>query len=462
MNYIGPFFRLNSLNKNSIKNQLLHLSKESIRDILFNSECGIKMPFKNLKTKQSSLNDINTFKSLSPLVSLYSKSSCKLYTSNNKLKWKNSNIKKDILVSSNAYMTLSLLDLCSYYKNLKDVNQKKFNISNLYLVIIKNQLDFYNSYLRNFEGVFVDKTDVSSDLISEIKLENKDENFKFSNQAFLMCAYYKYSVISNEKFSKEYQNFSLDILNMFINFRNDLYSLSFSELNKLTLALNIFYSYSKNEKSYELLLDIFEYLSENYGYIDSNDNIENSSLLCLNSVLLYNNSNMFKFKDYALKIHSSLSDLYNPALGIFIKDTEKKEVKFSCNEIVLYILNSMLVSELCEDKSIHENILVNVFKHQLIESGIIQSWPEAPNIQDCERYKNFSLKSEDLLEETYFKMPTISSPKNTEIASVFFKKITYNKKKKTFSISKKSFYSDNNLFLFFIIIHLFKDYYNTQ
>ncbi|WP_242663063.1 hypothetical protein [Clostridium acetobutylicum] len=460
LKYIGPFFRLNSLNKNSIKNQLVHLSKESIKDIIFNSNCGIKIPTKDLKLKQSSLNDINTFKSVSPLISLYRKSSCKLYSLNNKLKWKNSNIKKDILISSNAYMSLSLLELCDYYNNFKDTNPKKFNMSNLYLIIIKKQLDFYNSYLRNFEGVFVDKADISSDLISEIKLENKDENFKFSNQAFLMCAYYKYSIMSDEKLSKEYKNFSLDILDMFINFRNDLYSLSFTELNKLTLALNIFYDYSKNQKCYELLMDVFEYLSENYSDINLNDNIENHSLLCLNSILLYNNSNIFKFKEYALNIYSSLSDLYNPSLGIFIKDSDKKEIKFSCNEVVLYVVNCILISELCENKSPYESMLVNVFKHQIIESGIIPSWPEVPSIQDAERYKNFSLKSDDLLEESNFKMPTIATPKSAEIASIFFKKITYNKKKRTFAVSKKSFYSDNNMFLFFLIMYLFKNHYN--
>ncbi|PJI09441.1 MULTISPECIES: hypothetical protein [Clostridium] len=458
MKYIGPFFRLNSFNKSSIKNQLFYLSKESLKDIIFNSKCGIKMSSKDLKSKQCPLNDINTFKSFSPLISLYRKSSCKLETVNNKSNWKNSNIKKEILVSSNAYMNLSLLELSSYYAKLKDAYPKKNNMDNLYLFIAKKQLDFCNSYLRNFEGVFIDKSDISNELLSKIELEDKKKNkgFKFSNQALLMCAYYKYSTISQDKFAADYQKFSFDILDMFIRFRNELYSLSFAELNKLSLALNIFYNYSKHEKSYELLIDIFEYLTETYEDTAFNDNIENQCLLCLNAFLLYKNSGILKFKENAIKIYSFLADLYDPSLGIFLKKSNKKDISFSCNEILLYVMNSILISDFCENDNSYENILINTFKHQVLDSGLIPSWPEAPNIDDPERYKNFSLKSEDLLEENNFKMPIIPTPKSAEMASIFFKKVTYNKRKNTFSISKKSFYSDNNMFLFFLIIHLFK------
>lgn len=435
---------------------MFYLSKESIKDIIFHSHCGIKMSSKDLKSKQCPLNDINTFKSLSPLISLYRKSSCKLETINNKLNWKNSNIKKEILISSNAYMNLSLLELCTYYNEFKGNYPKKANMNNLYLFIAKKQLDFCNSYLRNFEGLFVDKADISSELISKIKLEDKDKNFKFSNQALLMCAYYKYSTISQDKFSEDYRKFSFDILDMFVKFRNELYTLSLAELNKLSLALNIFYNYSKHSKSYELLIDMFEYLTENYEDAAFNDNIENKCLLCLNAFLLYKNSGILKFKENAIEMYSSLADLYDPSLGIFIKENNKKDISFSCNEILLYIINSILISDFCENNNSYENILINTFKHQVIESGLIPSWPEAPNIDDPERYKHFSLKSDDLLEENNFKMPVMPTPKSAEMASVFFKKVTYNKRKKTFSISKKSFYSDNNMFLFFLIIHLFK------
>ncbi|MCD2347745.1 hypothetical protein [Clostridium guangxiense] len=457
--YIGPFFRSNSTNKDNIKNQLFHLSKEAIKDIVFNSKCGITFPLKDIKTKDISLNDISTFKSFSPLICIYKKSSCNLYTLDKKLSWDDSSYRKNIIISSNAYMTLCLMELSNYFLKFKSTYPKKFYLNPIYISTAKKQIDFYTSYLRNSEGVFIDKKDISNGLTSEIKLEAKGKDFKFSDQALLMCAHYKFSTLYTGKNSSEYKNFSFDILKMLLHFKDDLYNLSSRELNKLILALNIFFDYSKNIKAYELLIDLFEFTCENH-IINYSGNITNSCLLCLNSILLYKSSKLTKFKDTALKMYSLLQDLFIPEDGMFFKQGEKKECTFYSTEIILYLINSILICDLCDDPKEYDSIIEDVFKHQLIESGIIASWPAVPSLDNPERYKNFSLKAEDLIDENNFKMSSMPTPELSQIAPIFFKKINFNKKKRTFSDTKQSFYSDNNMFIFFIIIYCFKHFFD--
>lgn len=459
LKYIGPFFRLNSLNKNNIESQLFHLSKEAIKDIVFNSKCGITFPIKDIKTKDIPQNDINTFKSFSPLMCIYKKSSCNLYKLDKKLTWDDSSYRKNIIVSANAYTTLCLMELSNYFLKFKSTYSKIFYLNPLYISTAKKQIDFYTSYLRNPEGVFVDKKDISNGLTSEIKLDDKCKSFKFSDQALIMCAHYKLSTLYKGKNSAEYKNFSFDILKMLINFKDELYNLSSRELNKLILALNIFFDYSKDLKAYELLIDLFEFICENH-IINYSGNITNSCLLCLNSILLYKNSKLIKFKDTALKMYSMLQDLFSPEYEMFFKQDDKKECTFYSTEIILYIVNSILISNLCEDSKESDSMTENVFRHLLIESGIIASWPQVPSLDNPERYKGFSLKAEDLIDENNFKMPALPTPESSLIAPIFFKKISFNKKKRTFSAPKQCFYSDNNMFIFFIIIYCFKHHFN--
>lgn len=52
LRYIGPFLRMNKLSLEQVESQLFHLSKESIKQLVFNSKCGIILDPKesNLKT----------------------------------------------------------------------------------------------------------------------------------------------------------------------------------------------------------------------------------------------------------------------------------------------------------------------------------------------------------------------------------------------------------------------------
>ena len=90
-------------------------------------------------------------------------------------------------------------------------------------------------------------------------------------------------------------------------------------------------------------------------------------------------------------------------------------------------------------------------------SGLVTSWPEAPTLDDYERYRGLSLVSTDMLDESFFRMPNALNPSSSGMAPVFNKYIVYNRRKNSFTVSKNTFESNRNFLIFYIFIYLFKD-----
>ena len=452
MNFLGPFLRVNTLNKNNIRNQFFYLSKESLKDIVFDSKCGVYIPARDLKSKSFSKIDINTINLNSPLLCIYKKADAKLKMKEGTLNWNESKVKKEITINSNAFMTLSLLELVEYYRSFKKIDDTKYALSSLYLKLCKEQLEFYASYFRNKDGLFVDKKDITDPMQEEFTFEDKNAKFKFSDQAFMMAAYYKYYSFDNDE--QEYEKFALDILDMFTLYKEEIYNVSFEELNKICLALNIFYKYSGLEKCENLLIDFLDLLIDQYNTKPSliiNAKLDYSCMLFINCILMYNSTSMHKFKDTSDDLYEKLTKLYDSEKGLLLKESSEKEVTFTSDEIMLYIYSFMLYSDsnTIDDNS---NMLQDIFKHQILDSGIVLSWPDSPSLDDSEHYRNFSLKSEDLIQDDNFRAPEAPTPENNELASIFIKSIVYNKRKENFKQSKSSFDSSKNMFIFFLTI----------
>ncbi len=459
LKYIGHFMRINVLTKENIKNQLFFFSKETLQNTILNSKCGITIPSNEVRIKNISLNDINISNSISPLLCIYKKASCKLINTNDSLLWNEEKFKKEICITGNSLMTLCLLELVEYFQSFKNSDEKKYLLSNYYLLIAQKQLDFYISYFRNSDGVFVDKTDLSDIITNEVKFEDKNKNFDFADQAFLMAALYKYYDLSNSKNCQNYKNFSLEILAMFLEYKDELYEASMSKLSKLCLGLQTFYNYSKNLDALNLLIDLSDLIDDKFSdeiLNLSEKNLSDRCLVSINYFSLYKVTGIIKFKDYGERINNKLIELYDPVSGIFLKDSEKKEIIYSCDEIVLYLITLILQSELDEKNNDINLIILDVYKHVLINSGIISSWPEAPSLDDAERYENFSMDEKDFLDDYNFRMENIATPENSEMAPVYLKNVTFNRKKASFVQNKFSFDSTKNMFINFITISLFK------
>lgn len=458
MRYIGPFFRMNSLSEKDICGQLFYLSKEAIKTIVLNSKCGIISSYRASK-KSSSNNDISILNNFSPLICLYRKASPIFIHSKTSHGFDESTFKKEITPSTNALMTLCLLELSDYYSHYTNKARNVTSLEKSYKFLAKEQLEFYSEHLRNSEGLFVEKKNISEGNSKGYNLVEKDKKFNFSDQAFMMNAYYLYSIYNPEdSVSEEYRNFSLQILEMFFDFKDALYNISFDEGCKILLAFNVFYSYSENEKCKSLITDISDFLINKFEekdyYISS---LDSCSLLAISLLDSYKHTNIITFKEKSSEIFSKLEGLYDEEKGIFLKLSDKKDFKYSSLEICFYFLAILLNTRERDLMQENKSIISNLYKKYFINSTLVTSWPEAPTLDEVERYRGLSLRSNDMLDESFFRMPNLPSPENSGIAPIFSKNITYSRKKDVFSKSRDSFDSNKNLLIFFSLIHYFKD-----
>lgn len=457
MRYIGPFFRMNSLSQNEISGQLFYLSKESVKTLVLNSKCGLLAQIRS--SKKSSINDISILNNFSPLLCLYRKASPMFIHSKTSHGFEESSFRKEINPSTNAFMTLSLLELSDYYSNYSDDNRNVVSLEKPYLYLAKEQLQFYSENLRNDEGLFVSKKNTSEANSKGYTLINKDDKFKFSDQAFMMDAYFLYSYLNkNDTESSEYSKFANEILSLFIDYKDALYDLSFSENIQILLALNIYYKYSKNHAAKELIIDLGDFLINKFDEKDYYiDNLDDCALFSICLMESYKHTGIISFKDSYKEVNEKLLSLYNSDKNMFVKISDKKEIKYSCLEINLYLL-CLLIYSSEEDKTNElKPILSSFYRKFYVNSGLLASWPDAPTLDEVERYRNLSLRADDMLEETYFRMPMLPTPKSSGIASIFIKSLIYSKKKDTFTASKLSFDSNKNMFSFYLIIYLLKD-----
>lgn len=448
---------MNSLKSNNIENQLLFFSRESFKHILLNSKCGITTNLQQMKMKNHSNFDINTFKKNSPLLCIYKKSNPKLKVEKDSLCWDEDSFKKEVNLAGNVYMNLMLMDSEKYYSQFEEKDNKLFQLSKLFSLLSVKQLDFFSSYLRSSDGVFVDKKCSSEDSEDKLKFEDKEDKFKFSDQALCMAAYYKASNLPDNADAEAYRIFSLDILNMFLNYKDEIYNLSFDEINKLCFAFSLFYEESQNDDAKHMLFDLYDLLIDKYNDSCAENSpikVDNLCMSFINLDIAHKTLSLLKFKEESDKILESLNSLYDAEKGIFIKETDKKEIEYSAQDVVLYTLCQIIDSKNNPEAS--NSILTDVYKRQLINSGLILSWPDAPTLDCAERYRNFTSKSEDLLEDDYFRMPSIPTPETSELAPVFIKSVKYNKKKAAFEQSKNTFDSSKNMPLLYMIQYILK------
>jgi ferredoxin-fold anticodon binding domain-containing protein len=456
LRYIGPFFKMNKLTPEQIDSQLFHLSKESIKNIVMFSNFGIIADASKLTHNIPSTNDINTTNKFSPLLCVYKKASLKLKNKNDITVWNENKFKKDINISSNAYMTLCILELLDYYKNFKKVDKSKFNYYKFYTKLAKEQLEFYAAYLRNEEGVFVDKKDCTDPITEKIKLKDKETPFSFSNQALLMNAYYKCSLYLENEEQEEFKDFAYDIFKMFKNYKDELYELPMQDLNKLCLFLSLFYETSMDEEAKILALDIFDCFVENHIPDDSLKftSIENLSIIYFTAQLLYAHTKLFNLKKLSDKIFFILKKYYDPDYSMLYKSTENKEIKYNASELLLYFA-IMFSRNTTNDTEFEDDELIKLYQNHIINSGIISKWPDVPSLGDIERYRHFEENSTNLLEEQFFKVHDSLENNTSDFTPGFLKAVYYNRSKNEFKQKKTDFDSRENFNLFFLIIYCY-------
>ncbi|WP_341479609.1 hypothetical protein [Clostridium gallinarum] len=458
LRYIGPYFRMNKLSHKEINGQLFHLSKEAIRTLVLESKCGLVDSIKSYKKLSSSI-DITTSTNFSPLLCIYRKSSPNYIHSKNYNGFDEESFKKDISPATNALLTTSILNLSTYYSRFKDVDEKLYAYSEAYKKLSKKQLEFYSINLRNNEGIFIEKRNLSENNYKGFNLVDKNNKFKFSDQAFMMVSYNLYSILyPGDETSIDYNNFSLEILQTLVEFKEKIYDCSFEEICKILLAINMFYSNSKNNDAKILIIDLTDFLINKFDEKDYYiDELDFTSLFVINLLLSFKHTQMITFNEKAKEILNKLLSLYDNDKEAFLKLSSKKELKYSCFDIAFYFLAIFMYAKEDSREKEYKNMISSLYRKYFINSGIITSWPDAPTLDDAERYRGLTFNSTDMLEENFFKMITTSTPSSLGIAPVFRRNVTYSKKKDSFSSSNSSFDSYKNIFIYQLIIFLFKD-----
>lgn len=449
---------MNSLSQKEISAQLFYLSKESVKTLVLNSKCGLIIP--PVRTsKKSSINDISTLNNFSPLLCLYRKASPMFIHNKTSHGFDESTFKKEISPTTNALMTLCLLELSKYYSHFTEGNRNINSLENAYKYLAKEQLQFYSEHLRNAEGLFVPKKNISDGNSKGYELVDKDNKFKFSDQAFMMDAYLLYSIYNpSDDACEDYKIFSYEILQVFKEYKDSLYDLSFTESIEIFLALNVFYKYSNSLIARELILDLGDYLVNKFQekdyYIDS---LDDCALFAICLMEAYKHTDIISFKETAKEINEKLLSLYDNDKNIFLKISDKKDIKYSCTEINFYLISLILYSEETDKTNDLKPIVSGIFKRFYVNGGLLSSWPEAPTLDEVERYKRLSLRVDDMMDESYFRMSVLPTPKSTGLAPIFVKNLEYSKKKDNLSKGRITFDSNKNMTNFFLIIYLFRN-----
>ena len=223
-------------------------------------------------------------------------------------------------------------------------------------------------------------------------------------------------------------------------------------------AINMFYSNSKSNDAQVLIIDLTDFLINKFDekdyYVES---VDYTSLFSINLMLSFKNTNIITFKDKSKEINSKLSSLYDEEKEVFLKLTSKKELKYSCFDIVFYFLAIYLYSKEDDRENEYKSMISSLYKKYFINSGLITSWPDAPTLDEAERYRGLTFSSSDMLDEGFFRTTTTPTPSSLGVAPIFRRNISYSKKKNTFSNSSSSFDSFKNLFIYQLIIFLFRD-----
>ena len=370
-----------------------------------------------------------------------------------------STFKKEISPTTNALMTLCLLELSKYYSHFTEGNRNINSLENAYKYLAKEQLQFYSEHLRNAEGLFVPKKNISDGNSKGYELVDKDNKFKFSDQAFMMDAYLLYSIYNpSDDACEDYKIFSYEILQVFKEYKDSLYDLSFTESIEIFLALNVFYKYSNSLIARELILDLGDYLVNKFQekdyYIDS---LDDCALFAICLMEAYKHTDIISFKETAKEINEKLLSLYDNDKNIFLKISDKKDIKYSCTEINFYLISLILYSEETDKTNDLKPIVSGIFKRFYVNGDLLSSWPEAPTLDEVERYKRLSLRVDDMMDESYFRMSVLPTPKSTGLAPIFVKNLEYSKKKDNLSKGRITFDSNKNMTNFFLIIYLFRN-----
>lgn len=446
-NHLGKFLKLNSLKYPLIEYQLFNFSKESLKQILLNSKCGEIINGKEFKDRPPSTDILNA-KHIYPLACLYKKAKPNIKSEKHILNWKQDKIKKKVDILSNAYMTLCILNLAEYYEKIIHNEKKRNEVVKFYVSCAKNQLNYYVNNFRNEIGLFVD-TVASYDDKNHVSFSSSNTSFEFSPQAYLMVCFSKCSNLLKDTspYKIPFLNFSKEIRDMFIKFKDDILNCSSKKSIEILYAFCLYIEINmfKDNPIIELSLDIIENLFSKYSL---------SSISTYDKFLLYNS--LIKLKSTISKQNNDT--LYNQKKliseyiwdldEIFLNENLCKNEITDTYDIISYELYLLRFNKI-ESQKFYDNVL--------IPSKIFSSFPNIPKNYESEKYFGFDHKTENIIPDKCFKHSSYKTMDECNLTPIICKNIHFLYDKNKFSKPKIKFDSKINMKLIYLMIYELKD-----
>lgn len=448
-NHLGKFLKLSSIEFPLIEYQLFNFSKESLKHIFLSSKCGEIINGKEFKDKPSNTDLIGT-KNIYPLACVYKKGKPKIKSEKQIYSWKEDKTRKKVDILSNAYMTLSILNLAEYYANIIENEKKRKEVVKFYLSSAKCQLNYYVEHFRSEIGVFVDKKYVESieDKKDNVCFESLSSSFDFSPQAYLMTCFYKCSELMKDTspYKIPFLNFSYEIEKMFLEFKDKILRDSPEKLVELLYSLSVYINEKTqvNKEVILLCLDILEHFINTHSL---------SSIDTYIKVLLYNSVRSLR---YVCSKHNDEFNSYKGMISEYLWDLEEifDDDNFYRNEITNeYDLISYQVYLLMYNKDKSKDF----YNKTLLPSKVFSCFPNIPKKYESEKYFKFTHKDELKVPDKYFKPSNYKDMDTSNTTPIICKDLNYIHDKHKFSKPKVKFDSRINMRLIFLMIHSLKD-----
>lgn len=303
-----------------------------------------------------------------------------------KFMWDFSSFNKVITPTSQSVGILSLLKCAE--ANLSEDS----SLSSIMVSAAEIYYDFLTTYLRNESGLFVAVENRTKYINDELKIKIIQKDTKLLDQIFVHEAFnHLYNLTSREDIkefynskNKRYYSDSISLFNYIFENYNLLLEHSTKEICYTISSLARCCRNSQDTQqivNYQHLIALLcaelESRIKINGEIEKN--LEDSTPASITthfravSALLegYLETNIEKFKELAHTIYTYLTDLYDPALGLYLQGDYNK-IKYSIRDIADIIISMLNYHRVFHDDSIIEN-LKEFYQSALERSGIVQS-----------------------------------------------------------------------------------------
>lgn len=387
--------------------------------------------------------------------------------------WDDSSFKKIITPAAQAYLIMDEIMLAKYFHKCMDDEYKisenhseKLTTSLLLINSAIVQVQFASDYLRNSDGLFVSKTDLSQNSYGDPYLEEVDGLPTVSDQALVLKALSmlsdslmddKLPLFKDNSDALSVKKYADEIFQVFLDSPDEIFNSKTRDLCNVISSSIQYYALSQNKDA------VFDYITrlalELESRVDMSGNLtrfpfenkltSNSSCFTAIKALMeaYKFTGIYKFLNTSITLYKKLNLLWDPVNNLYLLDNEDK-YKYTLRDIgsVISGLNALRLFANDDYKNDAGSKLLRFFNSAVNSSKLVQSSMPPPPDRDFESFFNCLRSGSESVAYGDFCNVDIPQALESGIAPVFAKKFTFSPKKRKFDINSCSFYSEYALF----------------